>query len=340
MIRYALPVFVALCLTRAEGQCQTKSGIPRDSIPASVRLPQFLSDIRAEVAPIYEMGHLPEPLGLMRLDSSVISPGAREIRLYAGSIAGYPATGLVISDVPGRTPRVKGRAFRYWPVNDKQFTEDVDLEARYAEGEAGRCAKPVRGKTAVTCDILFERQPDWSATLQKLDSLDAWNLPDERKVPRRNVMMIHGWRIRAESKRDTVYRLWWYDNPQLFRPPEGQNAHAIMRLVYGILDSAKTPSNIVFARGIYLFGPDTSDFAPCDKLRESGYAEGMLTPVSRIIGDSAWKARSGPTQAFVIEGWFHRNTSAPFNRGSRKFERQWYVDTLTSVKPANGRACR
>jgi hypothetical protein len=330
-----------LLLTAWPGITAAQAGSSSDTlvIPQSVRLPQFLLDIRAEVQPIYEMGQLPAPLGLRPLDSTAIPKGGREIRLYAGNIAGYPATGVIISDVPGRNPRVKGRAFRYWPVNDVQFTEGADLEAAYAEGEAGRCGTPIRGKNAVVCDARFEHEPDWNAMLSALDSLNAWNLPDERKVPRHNVMMIHGWRIRAETLRDTVYRLWWYDNPQLFRPPEGSNAHAIMRMVIGLNSRMMPASNITFARGIYIHGPDSSDFVPCGHPEQAGYAEGLLTPVSKLVGDSAWKSRTGPSQSFFIEGWFHRGTALPVSRGNRKHLRRWYVDTLTRVEPTSVRGC-
>jgi hypothetical protein len=308
-------------------------------IPESVRLPQILSDIRAEVQPVYEMRQLPGPLGIRPLDSTTLGKDGREIRLYAGTIVGYPATGVIISDQPGRIPRIQGRMFRYWPVNNAEFTDNFDLEALYAEGEAGRCAPPVRGKEAVVCDVRFEREPDWNLILARLDSLDAWNLPDERKVPRRNVMMIHGWRIRAETLRDTTYRLWWYDNPQLFRPPEGSNALAIMRMVMSLNDLVMPASSITFARGIYAYGRDTSDFTPCGNPSESGYAEGQLSAVSQLMGDSAWKARPSPSRNFLIEGWFHRRAAVPIERGGRKYSLRWQVDTLTKVEPATGRSC-
>ena len=339
VIRFTVLASALACLlaTPSFSPAQTPPG--SRPIPESVRLPQVLSDIRAEVQPIYEMHQLPEPLGLRPLDSTTVPKGGREIRLYAGAIVGYPATGVIISDLPGRTPRIKGRMFRYWPVNNAEFTEDFDLEAVYAEGEDGRCGAPIRGKDAVVCDVRFEREPDWKLILARLDSLDAWNLPDERKVPRRNVMMIHGWRIRAETLRDTTYRLWWYDNPQLFRPPEGSNALAIMRMVMDLNDLVMPASTITFARGIYAYGRDTSDFTPCGKQNESGYAEGQLSPVSKLIGDSAWKARSGPTRTFLIEGWFHRRAAAPIERGGRKYALRWQIDTLTKVEPAAAKSC-
>ncbi|HKR08584.1 MAG TPA: hypothetical protein VJS39_05300 [Gemmatimonadaceae bacterium] len=324
-------VAVALFGVRAAAQIDSASG---REIPARLLIPISRYDIRGEVAPLEESKALNEPLGLPRLRTTALPAGVREIRIYEGLVIGYPHSGLVVREQNGK---VSGFLFRYWPRNDTSFAEIGDAEARYEQDEAHRCNPPVRGKEATICKVRFTTEPNWSALLQALDKLHAWDLPDESRV-RKSAMVFDGWVIRAEARRDTSYVRYQYHNPEVYEPPYGPSALAIMRLVDSLFRYTPPPPNLKYVHGILLYGRDTSDFSLCGK-NEVGLMDGMIYPIAKVIGDSAYKSHIGPTAAFEIEGWARHGTE-PKERYKRKFNSTWYLDSMTVVKPAVAHSCK
>ncbi len=303
-------------------------------VPPSLLRPITLSDIRAEVAPLEESKTLHDPLGIPRLRTTPLPKGVREIRIYTGLVVGYPHSGLIVREENGN---VTGRLFRYWPLNDTSFTE-IDMESSYARNEAGRCTKPVRGKEAIVCTVLFTQEPNWRAVLASLDSVNAWSLPDESRVPRYKEV-IDGWVLRVEARRDTAYTRYQYHNPQVYRPPEGTNALHILNMVPSLFRHSRPPENLKYIHGILVYGRDSSDFTPCGQPGQTGFLEGMLYPIAKVIGDSVYRAHTGPTRVLEIEAWA-RLSDEPTVRYKRTFNRAWGVDSMTVVRPASTRSCR
>jgi hypothetical protein len=318
------------------------SALPiRGPVPPALLEPRSLYDIRAEVAPLDESVVLPEALALPSLKARPLPRGTRELRVYTGLVIGYPHSGLIVRQEGGVNGRVTGRLIRYWPVNDRKHfrnDDDIDLEARYAALEEGRCDPPRRSAKAVACTVRFTREPDWKALLRALDSVNAWGLPDGSKVPSRG-MTIDGWRIRAEARRDTSYHQYEYQNPQVYRPPEGPNALRIMWLVDSLFRYSQPPKELRHLRGIYRFGKDTSDFTPCDLPALTGLFQGALGPVRALIGDSAWKAPSTPARAFEVDAWVRRRLNVDRERSTRLYASTWYVDSITAVWENPTRRC-
>ncbi len=304
-------------------------------IPPRLMIPVSRYDERGEIAPLEESKTLNEPLGLPRLRTTPLPAGVREIRIYEGLVIGYPHSGVVVRDNGGK---VTGRLFRYWPRNDTIFAKDLEIESIYARDEAGRCERPIRGAEATTCTVIFSREPDWKAFLASLDSLHAWGLPDESRVAK-SAEVIDGWVIRVEARRDTSYVRYQYHNPEVYQPPYGPSALEIMRMVDSLFRFTRPPANLSYIHGILLYGRDTSDFTPCTDSNETGFAEGMLYPIAKVIGDSSYRAHTGPTRAVEIEGWARRGDKATTHY-KRTFNRTWGIDSVTVARPATTRNCR
>jgi hypothetical protein len=219
------------------------------------------------------------------------------------------------------------------------FTKKMDAEALYATSTVGRCDEPRRGVGVVACTVRFVREPDWRALLRVLDSAKAWNLADESKVPSRG-MTIDGSRLRVEARHGASYRQYEYHNPEMYRPPEGQNALRLMTLADSLYQYTRPPHDLQFVRGIYLYGPDTSDFVRCGRPEKPGLFRGQLGPIAAFLGGSAWKARRAPSLAVEIEAWVRRRTVDEERQGPRYYPRTWQVDSVTAVRASSSRRCR
>lgn len=325
----------------AVASCQAQRVPPQDAPPAKLEIPPRLlipisrSDIRAEVDPVEESKTLNEPLGLPRIRTTPLPAGVREIRIYEGLVIGYPHSGLIVHEQNGK---VTGRLFRYWPRNDTVYTENIDLEAVYEKDEAHRCEPPVRGKEASICTVRFTTEPDWRALLTELDRLNAWELPDESRVPK-SANVIDGWVIRVEARRDTVYTRYQYHNPDVYQPPYGPAAWHIMHMVDSLFRYTTPPPNLQYVHGILVYGRDSSDFTTCGKPADTGFISGMLYPIAKVIGDSVYRAHIGPSAAFEVQGWARRGDE-PKEYYRRKFRTTWYMDSMTVARPAPTRACQ
>jgi len=323
------------------GSCvraQTMSRETQDTkreIPPRLLIPISRYDIRGEIAPLEESKTLNEPLGLPRMRTTPLPPGVREIRIYEGLVIGYPHSGLIVREQNGQ---VTGRLFRYWPRNDTAFTEKIDFEASYEKDEVHRCGPPVRGKEASVCTVRFTREPDWRALLSDLDRLRAWDLPDESRVPKSS-NVIDGWVIRVEARRDTTYTRYQYHNPDVYQPPYGPSAHQIMRMVDSLFRYTPPPPNLQYIRGVLIYGRDSSDFTACSNRDDSGFIEGMLYPIAKVIGDSAYRSHIAPTAALEIQGWARRGDE-PKEHYKRKFKTTWFMDSMTVARPAPTRTCQ
>lgn len=170
---------------------------------------------------------LPAALDLPSLQKQGLPSGDREIRIYTGLVVGYPHNIVIVRQSGGVHGPVTGKLARYWPTNDSSFHAELDLEKRYAELEANHCERPRRGTEAVACYVHLRHEPDWRALLARLDSVNAWTLPDESRVPHRG-MVIDGWVLRVEARRDTSYHRYQYHNPEIYRPPEGEEAAQVL----------------------------------------------------------------------------------------------------------------
>jgi hypothetical protein len=330
-MKRVLLFLVAAAVFFASAEAQTS----KLAIPPRLLIPISRSDIRGEIAPLEESKTLNEPLGLPRLRTTPFPAGVREIRIYEGLVVGYPHSGLIVREENGK---VTGRLFRYWPRNDTVYTENLDYEALYEKDETDRCTPPVRGIDASVCTVKFTKEPDWQALLASLDSLHAWTLPDESRVPK-SEHVVDGWVIRVEARRDTVYTRYQYHNPGVYQPPYGPSAQHIMHMVDSLFRYTPVPKNLQYVHGVLVYGRDKSDFAPCDKPGESGFMEGMLYPIAKLIGDSVYRAHVGPTAALEIEGWAHRGDE-PKEHYKRKFQRTWFMDSLTVAQSAPTRGCK
>ena len=144
--------------------------------------------------------------------------------------------------------------------------------------------------------------------------------------------------ITVEARRDTSYNQYEYHNPQIYRPPEGRNALRIMGLVDSLFRYTQPPKDLKYVRGIYLYGRDSSDFAPCGRPNEAGFFEGSLGPIVKLVGDSAWKAHAAPTKVFQIEAWTHVS-DRPVSHYNRTFSRVFRADSVTMVQPTSSRTC-
>jgi hypothetical protein len=309
------------------------------SVPPVLMRPSAYYDIRAEVAPLNESELLPPALGVPSLKSNALPEGSREIRIYSGLVIAYPHSALIVRQEGGARGKVSGRLVQYWPVNDTTFSKDFDSEALYTSATAGRCDEPRRGGTVVACTVRFAREPDWRALLRVLDSVNAWGLPDEREVRSRG-MTIDGWRLRVEARRGASYRQYEYHNPQVYRPPEGPNALRLMIVVDSLFRYTQPPRDLQFVRGIYLHGPDTSDFVRCAKAEKAGLFRGQLDPIKAFLGDSVWKARKAPTRALEVEAWVRRRPGNEEREGRRYYPRIWQVDSVTAVRASPTPSCR
>jgi hypothetical protein len=334
----------AACLAEDAGpECpiddRLLAGETRPPVPASLLRPSIFYNLRAEVDPLDESADLPEPLGLPNLKEHALPRGSRELRIYTGLVIGYPHSALIVRETRGPRPTVTGRLVQYWPVNDTAFDRGHDSEALYADAVAGRCDEPRRGRKAIACAVRFTREPDWRALLRTLDSLNAWNLLDASKVPSRG-MMLDGWAIRVEARRDTSYRQYRYQNPQVYRPPEGPAATMMMRIVDSLYRFAKPPRNLHYVRGIYLVGRDTSDFVRCGRPEKPGLMQGQLGPIARFLGDSGVKHPPTPARALEIEAWVRRRPESDNRVDSRYYPRVWQADSVTAVRDSPMRRCR
>jgi hypothetical protein len=197
-----------------------------------------LYDVRGEVSPLDESSALPEALNIPSLRTQPLRRGDREIRIYTGLVIGYPHNVLIVRQSGGVDGPVSGRLARYWPTNDTSFHSEIDMAQRYASMEARHCERPHSGAQAGACYIRLRREPNWRALLAQLDTIDAWSLPDESKVPHRG-MVIDGWVLRVEARRDTSYHRYQYHNPQIYRPPEGANATRLMAIVDSLFALAR-----------------------------------------------------------------------------------------------------
>jgi hypothetical protein len=338
MKKLLLLLTVAGAYLSPAGAQQSQSGESSGTkleIPPRLLIPISRYDIRGEIAPLEESKTLNEPLGLPRLRTSTLPAGVREIRIYEGLVIGYPHSGLIVREENGK---VIGRLFRYWPRNDTAFAEQRDSEALYEKDEAHRCTTPVRGKEASICTVVFTKEPDWRALLASLDSLHAWSLPDESRVPK-SQNVIDGWVIRVEARRDTVYTRYQYHNPGVYQPPYGPAALQIMVMVDSLFRYTPPPPNLQYIHGVLIYGRDSSDFTPCGKPYEMGFLEGKLYPIAKLIGDSVYRAHVGPTAAVEIEGWARRGDQQK-EHYKRKFNTTWFVDSMTVARAAPTRACR
>ena len=328
----ALVTSLAAC-AGANSHVEATAGFDRP-IPPRILIPISRADDRGEFAPLDESAALYEPLGLPNLRTTAFQSGVREIRIYEGLLIGNPHSGLIVREANGK---VTGRLFRYWPRNDSTFYKDLDLEAVFERDEAHRCAPPVRGTKASVCTVIFVKEPDWRALLASLDQLHAWELPDESRVPKSG-HVVDGWVIRVEARHDTVYRRYQYHNPQVYQPPYGPSASQMMWIVDSLFRYTRPPANLQYIHGILVYGRDSSDFTPCGQPAESGFLEGMLYPIAKVIGDSAYRSHVGPTTALEIEAWAHRGDE-PKVHYKRTFQRTWGVDSMTVARPAPNRAC-
>ena len=181
---------------------------------------------------------LPAALDLPSLRAQALPAGDREIRLYAGLVIGYPRNVVIVRQSGGAQGRVTGRLARYWPTNDTSFHAEMDLEKKYADLEAHHCERPRRGAQAVACYVRLRHEPDWRDLLARLDSVNAWTLPDESRVPHRG-MVIDGWVLRVEARRDTSYHRYQYHNPEIYRPPEGEEASQLLYMVDSLFRFAR-----------------------------------------------------------------------------------------------------
>lgn len=312
---------------------------PRPTPPPALLRPSAFYDIRAEVAPVDESQQLPSALGLPSLGKGSLPTGTREIRIYSGLVIAYPHSALIVRQERGAAGKVTGRLVQYWPVNDTAFTKTHDSEAMYASSTAGRCDEPRRGDGVIACTVRFTQEPDWRRLLRLLDSVRAWDLPDESQVPSRG-RTIDGWVLRVEARRGATYRRYQYHNPEVYRPPEGTNALKLMLVVDSLFQLTRPPRALQLVHGIYFYGPDTSDFVRCGRSEKPGRFEGQLGPIRRFLGDSAWKARSAPNRALEVEAWVRRRVpDEPRERG-RQYPRTWQVDSVTTVRPSPTRQCQ
>ena len=307
--------------------------------PPALLRPSAFYDIRAEVAPVDESQQLPSALGLPSLQKDALPTGTREIRIYSGLVIAYPHSALIVRQEGGAAGKVTGRLVQYWPVNDTAFTKKHDSETMYASSTAGRCDAPRRGDGVIACTVRFTQEPDWRRLLRLLDSVKAWDLPDESQVPSRG-RTIDGWVLRVEARRGATYRRYQYHNPEVYRPPEGTNALQLLLVVDSLFQLTRPPRALQLVHGIYFYGADTSDFVRCGRSEKPGRFEGQLGPIRRFLGDSALKAGSAQSHALEVEAWVRRGVpDEPRERG-RQYPRTWQVDSVTTVRASPTRQCQ
>jgi hypothetical protein len=249
-LRTGMLVPVALALIAAPGEAQTvrrAAALPYDSASAEREPPAFAF----ATDPVATLMSLP-PLYLVELPDSV-----EELRIWVGF-------GIVIPHVLLRiTKTEEGVAgdFVYWwnamehPAHGSVFASFYS-EMRQLAGRNG-CKEAQIGMESTehrdgmeikhrewvfACQVDFgSREPDWSALRERLRELRVFDLPDQRTLESRRIVIADGVSIVVEVLRGAHYRTYRYDSPHLRPWPEAKFADSIIDLVQSLGREVRRP---------------------------------------------------------------------------------------------------
>jgi hypothetical protein len=310
-------------------------------IPVPVRQPEVRYDVRAELEPLNERQVAADALGWPMLADAALPNGEKEIRIYKGSLIGYPHDGLRLVI---RGHATSGTWIRYWPKDPASDSEagETGLDSRLRGDERGRCSTFQVGRYAVACIVRFAHDPDWSALRRRLEAANVWDLPDQSALPNMNGM-LDGWRVWVEVREGPNYRTYEYTNPQAIGLPQGDDAFHIMTVIDSLVPLARPSERLRGFRGFLLIRPGLANFTPCEG-GSQWHLGGRLNRVRATLGDSAVQGVDRTTPTFYLEGVGAFAAAAPGGtpraKGPDAVSVEGAADTLTVVRRARPGDCR
>jgi hypothetical protein len=276
--------------------------------------------------------------GLAPLDSVVLPPGTREVRIWTGYALGYPHRLYRIRE---RRGAVSGDLLLYWPGTRDHSLGDSPGET-YADlvrnDQRGRCHAFARTPRMEACHGSFRRRPDWARVLRRMESLGIWTLQDPATLPYDSIVTLDGWGMWVEVRDGPSFRTYAYPNPQSH--PSWRDAPRAIEIARVLDDSVaallRSPDVLRTYRGVTT-GAYHSAITLCDgrstwefhdELRSMAGRVSIPLPPAGTAGLYYVEVRGDATPEWLARQW------------ESKFPRVLQPARLLVVTPWTGRECR
>jgi len=202
-------------------------------------------------------------LGLVPLRDARGIPGAQEIRIWIGGGIGAESDLLRLARRNGTTVGTWARYWRLGSIITRGDAGPVTIDSIIRHGLAGRCGPFTRNNGIEACPLRTVTTPAWRATWDSLTRLGVWTLPDERTLPRDNIMVADGWLMTVELRDGGYYRQYMYNNPDAHGRAEHKAAAAIGKLANSFWSIVAPGTTYHSLRGRLDVGRPLSEMTPC-----------------------------------------------------------------------------
>ena len=203
--RPLLALFAAAMLAATPATAQLR-------VPAPDTAPRF----KGATDPVAALVGLP----MLRGGGELRRPG-REIRIWVGFGLGYPMHMLRVAE---SLEGVTGQQVLWWPGKEPEgtFVGSARAADRWRREHAAvsrtierrvaavGCGHVRRSPRQSACEMPAEPEGGWRAVLARIDSLEAWTLPDQSALPGGAVIGLDGISVVVEARVGDRYRTYSY----------------------------------------------------------------------------------------------------------------------------------
>lgn len=181
-----------------------------------------------------ELARVEEATGLVPLARQPQPPGSRELRLAILNGA-LPEQFVRLLAVDGA---VTGEIVFFWKHEDEWRPSPQNPEPPHVYiTRAFSCAAIEQHAGIEFCRVRSSASPAWPRILARAESLNVWELPDQRQLPDPGGAVADGSGLLVEARRGAHYRRYVYDAPYVpsrLMYPEYRQADSLMSLLVGL----------------------------------------------------------------------------------------------------------
>ena len=185
-----------------------------------------------------ELARVQEATGLVPLARQSLPSGSRELRLAILNGA-IPEEFVRLLAVDGA---VTGEIVFFWKHEDEWRPSPQNPEPPHVYiTRAFSCGTIEQHGGIEFCRVRSSAAPPWPRILARAESLNVWELPDQRQLADPGGAVADGSGLLVEARRGAHYRRYVYDAPYVpsrLTYREYQQADSLMSLVLGLPPSA------------------------------------------------------------------------------------------------------
>lgn len=166
---------------------------------------------------------------LIPLRQKALTPGTKEIRVWVG-FGVVSREDLLVLQID-RDGSVTGQKIWVYKIEPEKWKDEPEALEEYLDGIYYRCNVISKYQNIESCKVKNSEIYDWSKVYSKLLNLDIWTLPDESKLPKPEVVVLHGFSVVVELNDGINYRAYSYGNPGFRKDEEAEKASKMMSFV-------------------------------------------------------------------------------------------------------------